>query len=65
MILGTVLAGFGIPPEGAMLLMGVDRLLDMIRTAVNVAGDGVACLVLDRFAGEPEEPELSTADAVG
>jgi Na+/H+-dicarboxylate symporter len=53
-ILGTVLASVGIPPEGVMLLMGVDRLLDMSRTAVNVAGDVVACLVLDRFAGDPE-----------
>ena len=47
-ILATVLQGVGIPPEGAVLLLGVDRILDMSRTAVNVAGDVVACVILDR-----------------
>lgn len=47
MVLGTV----GIPPAGIALLMGVDRLLDMSRTAVNVAGDLVACMVMDKWVG--------------
>jgi Na+/H+-dicarboxylate symporter len=46
-ILGGVLATAGIPSSGVVLLLGVDRLLDMCRTAVNVAGDVVACLVLE------------------
>jgi Na+/H+-dicarboxylate symporter len=56
-ILATVLARVGIPPEGVVLLIGVDRLLDMSRTSVNVAGDVVACLVLDRVASEPPPVE--------
>ncbi len=67
-ILATVLAGVGIPPEGVMLLMGVDRLLDMTRTSVNVMGDVVACLVLERFSGESQAPaklEPSPAPAAG
>jgi Na+/H+-dicarboxylate symporter len=44
MVLGTV----GIPASGIALLLGVDRILDMCRTAVIVAGDLVACLVMDK-----------------
>lgn len=48
-ILATVLGAIGIPPEGVGLLMGVDRILDMSRTAINVAGDLVASTLLDRW----------------
>ena len=60
-MLTMVLAQVGLPVEGIGLIIGVDRLLDMLRTAVNVTGDGtVSTLVaategdLDRkvFAGE-------------
>lgn len=50
-ILAMVLESVGIPASGVVLLMGVDRLLDMSRTSVNVMGDLVACAVLDRLAG--------------
>lgn len=50
-ILAMVLEGAGIPVAGVALLMGVDRLLDMSRTAVNVAGDLTACVVIDRWSG--------------
>lgn len=46
MILGMV----GVPPEGIGLVLGVDRLLDMCRTALNVTGDLVAATVI--AAGE-------------
>lgn len=51
-ILAAVLEGVGIPAAGVALILGVDRLLDMARTAVNVAGDMTACVVLDRFVAE-------------
>lgn len=50
-ILATILGSVGIPPDGIALILGVDRLLDMGRTAVNVTGDMVACVVLDRSLG--------------
>lgn len=50
-ILASILTSVGVPPSGVALIMGVDRLLDMCRTAVNVAGDMVACAVIDRRAG--------------
>ncbi|MFO7637847.1 MAG: dicarboxylate/amino acid:cation symporter [bacterium] len=49
-ILATVLSGVGIPPEGVALIIGVDRILDMCRTAVNVTGDLTACTVMARWS---------------
>jgi len=43
MLLGTI----GIPASGIALIIGVDRILDMCRTSVNVTGDLIACTVLD------------------
>ena len=62
-MLAMVLRQAHLPVEGIGLILGVDRLLDMTRTAVNVTGDGiVACIVaksegmLDReiFSGRKE-----------
>jgi len=48
-VLATILAGIGVPPEGIGLILGVDRLLDMCRTTVNVTGDLTATAVMDRL----------------
>jgi Na+/H+-dicarboxylate symporter len=48
-ILAGILTSIGVPPAGVALIIGVDRLLDMSRTAVNASGDLVACLFLDRW----------------
>ncbi len=48
-ILASILAGIGVPPAGIALIIGVDRILDMCRTAVNVSGDVVACIFADRW----------------
>ncbi len=48
-ILSSILSTIGIPPVGIALLMGVDRILDMCRTSINVTGDLVACAVIDRW----------------
>ena len=44
-MLAMVLNQVGLPLEGIALIMGVDRLLDMIRTAVNITGDMVTIIV--------------------
>lgn len=54
-ILSLVLDSVGIPVAGIALIMGVDRLLDMSRTMVNVCGDMVATKVLERWIGEEVE----------
>ena len=48
-ILALVLDSVGIPTAGIALIMGVDRLLDMSRTAVNVCGDIVASVSMNRW----------------
>jgi Na+/H+-dicarboxylate symporter len=50
-ILASVLTSVGIPASGVALIIGVDRILDMSRTAINVTGDLTACLVMDRWVG--------------
>ena len=47
-ILSTILIAAGIPPVAVVLLLGVDRILDMTRTMVNVTGDLTACLFFDK-----------------
>jgi Na+/H+-dicarboxylate symporter len=54
-ILAMVLETVGIPTEGVALLMGVDRILDMSRTSVNVAGDLVASKLMNRWVGDESE----------
>ena len=53
-ILSGMLASFGIPPAGLVFVIGVDRLLDMSRTVVNVTGDLAACRILSRNQEETE-----------
>ena len=56
--LALVLTASGIPPEGLALILGMDRLLDMFRTSVNVTGDLSVSTVMAKFEGE----ELLTGD---
>jgi proton glutamate symport protein len=48
-ILATILQGVGVPPSGIALIIGVDRILDMSRTTVNVTGDLAASVVMNRL----------------
>jgi Na+/H+-dicarboxylate symporter len=45
-MLAMVLQSVGLPVEGIALIIGVDRLLDMVRTAVNVTGDAVVSVIV-------------------
>jgi len=45
-MLSMVLTQAGLPVEGIGLIIGIDRLLDMVRTAVNVTGDCVVSCVV-------------------
>jgi len=45
-VIATILATLGVPPEAVGLILGVDRLLDMCRTTVNVAGDLVLAAIV-------------------
>ncbi len=49
-LIAGLLVAFGIPPEGIGIILGVDRLLDMTRTMVNVGADLVTAAIVDRYA---------------
>ena len=49
--LAMVLNSVGLPTEGIALIMGIDRILDMIRTAVNITGDAVCTTIVCRQEG--------------
>ena len=51
-MLSMVLAQAGLPVEGIGLIIGVDRLLDMMRTCVNVAGDGMVSTSIAASEGQ-------------
>ena len=47
-MLGMVLSQVGLPFEGIAIVMGVDRLLDMLRTSLNVAGDATVTMLINK-----------------
>lgn len=46
--LTMVLNSVGLPTEGIALIMGIDRILDMLRTAVNITGDAVCTTIVSK-----------------
>jgi len=71
-MLSMVFAQVGLPIEGIGLILGVDRLMDMIRTAVNVSGDAVVSTIVAKSEGKldayvynnPEAGALSENDSL-
>lgn len=61
-VLAGTLGSFGLPLEGVAVLLGVDQLMDMGRTMINVIGNCLATVVIARWEGEfkPVEPGTST-----
>jgi len=51
-MLSMVFTQVGLPVEGIGLILGVDRLLDMIRTAVNVSGDAAVSVIVAKSEGK-------------
>jgi proton glutamate symport protein len=54
-VLIAALQSFGLPLAGAAMILGVDALLDMARTSVNVLGNCLASVVIARWEGEFDE----------
>ena len=50
--LAMVLTAIGVPAEGIALVIGVDRILDMFRTATNIAGDSSVTAMMARLEGD-------------
>lgn len=67
-MLTMVLTQVGLPIEGIALILGVDRLMDMIRTAVNITGDAVVTTIVAKSEGKVDiavydDPEAGMMDA--
>ncbi len=62
-MLSMVFAQVGLPMEGIGLILGVDRLLDMVRTAVNVSGDAVVSTVVAKSEGKLDVDVYNDPDA--
>jgi proton glutamate symport protein len=67
-ILAGTLASYGLPLEGVTLILGVDELMDMARTMVNVVGNCLATVVVAKWEGEfveASDQDLAIAAASG
>ena len=62
-VIAATLTYFDLPEAGLLLILGVDHLLDMGRSATNVLGNSVASAVVAKWEGQIEEPEPEPAKA--
>ncbi|AWB56995.1 dicarboxylate/amino acid:cation symporter [Colwellia sp. Arc7-D] len=62
-MLAMVLEQVGLPVEGIALIIGVDRLLDMTRTAVNVTGDSMVTVIVGKSEDQFDEDVFNDPDA--
>jgi Na+/H+-dicarboxylate symporter len=53
-VIAGMLSYFNIPAEGLALILGIDWLLDMGRSATNVMGNAVATAVVNKWEGEKD-----------
>jgi proton glutamate symport protein len=64
-VLTATLTQFGLPLEGAAILLGIDQIMDMGRTAVNVMGNCIATAVVARWEGVFDDERMQAfADGI-
>ncbi len=63
-VLAGTLSSFGLPLEGVAVILGVDELMDMARTTVNVVGNCLAAAVIARWEGELGPVGAATSPAL-
>ena len=64
-MLAMVLQSVGLPLEGIALVAGVDRILDMARTTVNITGDAACTICVDASERKKEQRRQKTEEAAG
>ncbi|WP_045388626.1 dicarboxylate/amino acid:cation symporter [Falsirhodobacter sp. alg1] len=62
-MLTMVLTQVGLPIEGIAIILGVDRLMDMIRTAVNITGDAIVTTIVAKGEGKVDMAVFNDPDA--
>ncbi len=63
-MLSLVLTSVGLPIEGVAIIAGIDRILDMARTSVNVVGDCMVALVVGKSENEFDEKIFNRESAL-
>lgn len=58
-MLVVILEAVNVPAQGIALILGVDRILDMLRTTCNVTGDVTVCMVVAQSEGQLMSVDLS------
>ncbi len=58
-VIAGTLSLYNIPQQGLLLLLGIDQVLDMARSATNVLGNSIAAAVVSKWEGELEEPAVN------
>jgi Na+/H+-dicarboxylate symporter len=64
-VIAATLAFFRLPEAGLLLILAVDHLLDMGRSATNVIGNSVAATIIAKWEGELGEPVVEEAAVAG
>lgn len=62
-MISIIFIQIGIPLEGVALIAGIDRILDMIRTSMNVLGDGLGALVVSKLEGDFDPDKVVEEEA--
>lgn len=63
-VLLSTLGSVGIPVEGVAFILGVDRLLDMARTCVNIVGNSLAAIVISKWEGHKLKEDPAQMEVV-
>lgn len=63
-MMGAVFAAVDVPLEAIAFVAGVDRIMDMMRTATNITGDAAVTVAVAKMTGEIDMNELASADDV-
>jgi proton glutamate symport protein len=63
-ILAGALEQFGLPLQAIAVILGVDAVMDMARTSLNVIGNCLATVVMARWEGDFDKPSMPVADSM-
>lgn len=58
-VIAGTLSLYNIPQQGLLLLLGIDQILDMARSATNVLGNSIAAVIVSKWEGELEETAVN------
>ncbi len=63
-MMGMVLSAVGLPIDGIYLIIGIDRFLEMLRTMINITGDCMVTLIVDKMEGTLNKKIYNDANAI-